>query len=60
MTLGTSDEDIGRSLETERLVADLSGVFSGLATLLAVIGLYGVMAWTVVRRTREIGRCRAT
>jgi ABC-type antimicrobial peptide transport system permease subunit len=51
----TIDEDIGRSLETERLVADLSGVFSGLATLLAVIGLYGVMAWTVARRTREIG-----
>lgn len=51
----TLDEDIGRSLKTERLVADLSSVFSGLATLLAVIGLYGVMAWTVARRTREIG-----
>jgi ABC-type antimicrobial peptide transport system permease subunit len=51
----TIDEDIGRSLETERLVADLSSVFSGLATLLAVIGLYGVMAWTVARRRREIG-----
>jgi predicted permease len=51
----TIDDDIGRSLETERLVANLSGVFSGLATLLAVVGLYGVMAWTVARRTREIG-----
>jgi predicted permease len=51
----TIEEDIGRSLKTERLVADLSGVFSGLATLLAVVGLYGVMAWTVTRRTREIG-----
>jgi ABC-type antimicrobial peptide transport system permease subunit len=51
----TVDDDIGRSLKTERLVADLSAVFSCLATLLAVIGLYGVMAWTVARRTREIG-----
>ena len=38
-----------------RLVASLSAVFGGLATLLAVIGLYGVTAYTVMRRTREIG-----
>lgn len=51
----TIDEQIDLSLKTERLVASLSAVFSGLATLLAVIGLYGVMAYTVARRTREIG-----
>jgi putative ABC transport system permease protein len=51
----TMDEQIGFSLRTERLVASLSGVFGGLATLLAVIGLYGVMAYVVMRRTREIG-----
>src|SRR5882724_6078206 len=53
--LQTMNEQIGFSLRTERLVASLSGVFGGLATFLAVIGLYGVMAYTVMRRTREIG-----
>jgi predicted permease len=53
--LQTVNEQIGFSLRTERLVASLSAVFGGLATLLAVIGLYGVMAYTVMRRTREIG-----
>jgi predicted permease len=51
----TIDEQIGLSLKTERLVASLSVVFGALATVLAVIGLYGVMAYTVARRRREIG-----
>jgi ABC-type antimicrobial peptide transport system permease subunit len=53
--LHTLEEQIGYSLRTERLVASLSAVFGGLATLLAAIGLYGVMAYSVTRRTREIG-----
>jgi predicted permease len=53
--LQTVNEQIGLSLRTERLVASLSAVFGGLATLLAVIGLYGVTAYAVMRRTREIG-----
>jgi len=53
--LETMNEQIGFSLRTERLVASLSAVFGGLATLIAVIGLYGVMAYAVMRRTREIG-----
>ncbi len=51
----TLEKQMEDSLVTERLVASLSSVFGVLATLLASIGLYGVMAYTVARRTREIG-----
>ncbi len=51
----TTDEQITNSLSSERMIASLSAVFGFLATLLATIGLYGVMAYTVARRTREIG-----
>ena len=51
-TLGAQrDETLG----TERLTTVLSGTFGVLATLLAAVGLYGVTALSVVRRTREIG-----
>jgi predicted permease len=43
------------SIDTDRFVARLSGAFGLLAILLAGIGLYGVMAYTVARRTRDIG-----
>jgi len=51
----TMETQLDQSLLNDRLVATLSAAFGVLATLVAVIGLYGVMAFTVARRTREIG-----
>jgi ABC-type antimicrobial peptide transport system permease subunit len=51
----TFNAKVERSLIAERMVGGLSSVFGVLATLLAMIGLYGVMAYSVSRRTREIG-----
>jgi ABC-type antimicrobial peptide transport system permease subunit len=51
----TAEVQINNSLATDRMIASLSAVFGFLATLLAVIGLYGVMAYTVAQRTREVG-----
>jgi len=51
----TLDHQMELSLLTERLLSTLSSVFGCLATLLAALGLYGVMAFMVARRTREIG-----
>jgi predicted permease len=51
----TFETRVQRSVSNERLIASLSSVFGVLATLLAMIGLYGVMAYTVTQRTREIG-----
>jgi ABC-type antimicrobial peptide transport system permease subunit len=52
--LRTMAQQIDGSLINERFVATLSGVLGVLATLLATIGLYGVMSYAVARRTREI------
>jgi predicted permease len=48
-------QDIRDGLTRERLLAILSGFFGLLAGLLAMVGLYGVISYTVVRRRNEIG-----
>jgi putative ABC transport system permease protein len=51
----TLAEQVDSSIVLERVVAMLSGVVGGLGASLAAIGLYGLLAYTVTRRTNEIG-----
>lgn len=51
----TLEMQVDEDLDTDRLLATLSMLFSVLATILASIGLYGVMAYSVARRTRDVG-----
>jgi predicted permease len=51
----TIEHRVSDSLLVERLVAGLSAAFGALATVLACVGLYGVLAYNVTRRSREIG-----
>jgi predicted permease len=48
-------EHIGRSLTRQKLVARLASFFGLLALLLTCVGLYGVLSYSVARRTKEIG-----
>jgi len=51
----TQTEAIAQELMQERVFVRLTSVFGSLALALACIGLYGTMAYTVTRRTNEIG-----
>jgi ABC-type antimicrobial peptide transport system permease subunit len=51
----TMSETVGTSLYAARMGAWLLSAFGGLALLLDVVGIYGVLSFTIARRTREMG-----
>ncbi|WP_263355782.1 ABC transporter permease [Acidicapsa ligni] len=57
--VSTLKEQVANSIATQSLIAQLSAFFGSLAVFLACLGIYGLMSYSVVRRTNEIGIRRA-
>jgi predicted permease len=55
LEIATLAERVARSVADEKLLAQLSGFFAAFSLLLACIGIYGLLSYTVARRTVEIG-----